>query len=347
VVAFVVLAVVGAVLGAAGSAVVRRLPNPVGKYRLLYGGVLVPFALTAWILLTALELGPAVVGPALGTRGPLPTAAATLVETLAAGVVAVVAYAPTVRGVRAVRGIDLTTGRAVAQMLRYVVGVSVLVTVVLTAVAAGDSTLVSVAAGAVLVSAVYAAAPWYIPLVRSTYRPDGETADRLARLRDEAGLDVRDTRLLDTGDAETASVVVRGPPGYRRLFVGDAFLDAFDDETATALLAVQAGRVRGRALARLFGTLLAVVTLLLLALDGPLLALLAAALVTLVAGLWFTRRGMVTADDYAADRVGAEPLAVALERYADFHNLEPGRRRVPNPLSKTPPLGDRIDRLRE
>jgi len=346
-VAFVGLAVFGAGFGAVGSAVVRRLPNPVSKYRILYAVGLVPLAVTAYVLLSALELGPAVAGPALGTRGLPPTAAATLVETLAAGGVAVVAYAPTIRGVRTVRDIDLTTGRATVQMLRYVVVVATLTTVFLTAFEAGDSVLVSVVALAVFVGTAYAAAPWYIPLVRSTRRPDGDVADRLDRLRDEAGLDVRDTRVLETGDAETASAVVRGPPGYRRLFVTDAFLGGFDDDTATALLAVQAGRGRARVLLRLVGTLVAVVTVLLLALDGPLLVLSAAALAALPVGLWLTRRGMAAADDYAAGRVGTETLAVALERYADFHNLEPSRRRLPNPLSKTPPLGDRIDRLRD
>jgi STE24 endopeptidase len=344
-VAFVGLAVAGAVLGAVGSAVVRRLPNPVGKYRLFYGIALVPLAAVTYVLLSALELGPAIVGPVLG-RGLLSTAVSTLVEMIGAGVVATVAYAPTVRGVRAVRDIDITTSRAIGQMLRYVVGMAALATLWLTAFEAGDSVLVWVVGLAVFVGVVYVAAPWYIPLVRSTRHPDGETADRLNRLHTEAGLGVRDTRILETGDAETAGVVVRGPPGYRRLFVTDTFLDAFDDETATALFAVQAGRVHAWALPRLVGTLIAVVSLLLLALGGPLVPLSAAALATLLVGLWFTRRGMVAADDYAAGRVGRETLAVALERYADFHALEPTRRRVPNPLSKTPALGDRIDRLR-
>ena len=341
------LAVVGVGVGAVGSAVVRRLPNPVSKYRVFYGVALVPLAIVAYVLLSALELGPAVVGPALGTRSLLAMAAATFVETLAAGVIAVAAYAPTIRGLRAVRDIDLATGRAVWQMLRYVLGVAPLAAVFLTAFEVGNSVLVSTVSLVVFVGSVYVAAPWYIPLVRSTRRPDGETPDRLDRLRREAGFDVRDTRILETGDAETASVTVRGPPGYRRLFVSDAFLDAFDDDTATALLAVQAGRVRVRVLPRLVGTLAVVVALLLLAFDGPLFALLAAAVATLLVGLWATRRGMASADDYAADRVGHETLAVALERYADFHDLEPGRRRIPNPLSKTLPSGDRIDRLRE
>ncbi|MDS0279482.1 peptidase [Halomicroarcula sp. S1AR25-4] len=344
----VVLAVAGAALGAMGSAVVRRLSNPVGKYPLFYGIVLLPFAVVSYVVLGALGLGPAVVAPLFGTQsGPLVTAAAAFVETVAAGVVAVAAYAPTVRGVRTVRDIDLTTRRAVAQMLRYVVGVSVLLTVFFTAFRHGDSVLVLVAGLAAFVVVLYFGAPWYVPLLRSTRRPDDETGDRLERLRSRAGLDVRDTRILETGDAETANAIVRGPPGYRRLFVSDAFRDAFDDDTATALLAVQAGRVDANVLTRLLGTVVAMAVLLLLSLDGPMLPLLAGAVGTLLCGLWFTRRGVDAADEYAAERVGNETLAVALERYASFHSLEPSRRRIPNPLSKSPTLGDRIDRLRE
>ncbi|MFB6256121.1 MAG: hypothetical protein ABEH58_05230 [Haloplanus sp.] len=40
-------------------------------------------------------------------------------------------------------------------------------------------------------------------------------------------------------------------------------------------------------------------------------------------------------------------MADAFERYAEVHTLEPTPRRVPNPLSATVALGDRIDRLRE
>jgi STE24 endopeptidase len=53
------------------------------------------------------------------------------------------------------------------------------------------------------------------------------------------------------------------------------------------------------------------------------------------------------ADDRAADRMGADAVADALDRYASVHGMEPARRRVPNPLSVTVALGDRIDRLRE
>jgi STE24 endopeptidase len=74
--------------------------------------------------------------------------------------------------------------------------------------------------------------------------------------------------------------------------------------------------------------------------------LLGTAFDALLVGFWHTRRGVRVVDDWAADRVGVDTLADALDRYAEVHALEPARRRVPTPLSTTVALGDRIDRLR-
>jgi STE24 endopeptidase len=65
-----------------------------------------------------------------------------------------------------------------------------------------------------------------------------------------------------------------------------------------------------------------------------------------VLSLWATRRGVRAADDYAAERVGRDAVADALERYADVHDMEPSRQRLSNPFARSPPLGNRIDRLR-
>jgi STE24 endopeptidase len=154
-----------------------------------------------------------------------------------------------------------------------------------------------------------------------------ETAKRLASLRSRAELDVRYVLVLETDDAETANAHVRGPPGYRRLFVTRTFLDALDDDTVAALLAVQSGRVATHALEHRVG-----------------LVVVAAGVVV---GFWLTRRGVRAAEDYAAARVGSAAVADPFERYAEVHAIEPSRQRVPNPLSATVPLGDRIDRLRE
>ena len=339
------LAVVGIALGALTSAVVQRLSNPVARYRQLYLGVLLPFALLSYAVFRLTGLGYAVVG---GGTGTVATLLATFAELLAAGVVGLTAYAPTVRGVRSVRDIDLSTGRALVRMGRYVLGLSVFATVITAPLETGLSPVVLLAVVAALVVAVQVAAPWIIPLVRSTRTPEESTETTLTRLRERAGLTVRDVRILDTDREGTVDVTVRGAPGYRRLFVTSTFLDALDDETATALLAVQAGRQNARVLARVVaGLVLALVPLFVALADiGPLWPLVGVSLGLVVLSLWATRRGVRAADDYAADRVGPDAVADALERYAAVHEMEPSRRRFANPFSKSPPLGNRIDRLR-
>lgn len=349
-VGLVVFVVLGAVVGAVGSAVVRRLSNPVGKYRLLYAVVLLPVTLAAYGLLALLGLGPAVVAAFGLDAGLFVGFLSDLVGLLAAGLVWLAAYAPTVRGVRAVRGIDLSTGHSLVRMARYVVGLSAVVAVVLAPLRAGsaDSPLALAAVLVVLVLATQVASPWIVSLLRTTEKPTGRTAERIDDLRERAGLAVRDVRVLDTDDEETATLYVCGPPGYRRLFVTNTFLDRFDDETAVALLAVQAGRVRSRVLAVRVGTVVVAAFPLVAAVSGaaPRWPALAVALGTVGVGIWLSRRAVRAADEYAADRVGSEAVADALARYAEVHAMEPSRRRIPNPLSVNVALGDRIDRLR-
>ncbi|SHH08376.1 STE24 endopeptidase [Halobaculum gomorrense] len=350
--------VLALVVGAGGSAVARRLSNPVRKYRLLYVGAVLPLGVLAYGLLSILDLGAAVravlVGASTGIR-PVDVFLAEFLTMGAAGTVALAAYAPTIPGVRAARGIDLGTGRAVARMARWLLGVSAVFALAFTPFRVGvdaGASAVAVAVGLVaLVVVMLAASPWVVGALRSTRAPTGDDAARVDRLRDRAGLGadlVGDVRVLDTDDEGTANAYVRGVGPTRRLFVTSTFLDAFDDETGAALLAVQAGRVRSRALARRIGAVVAAAVSLLAAFGpgaatGPLVAVAGGAL---VGGLWYARRGVLAADDLAAERVGADAVADAFERYAEAHAMEPSRRRVPNPLSATVALGDRIDRLR-
>ncbi|MFB9826224.1 M48 family metallopeptidase [Halobaculum roseum] len=360
VVFWVLLCLLGAVVGAVGSALARRLSNPVGKYRLLYVGAVLPLGVLAYGLLSILDLGAAVRAALVGGSTGTVAVDVFLSEFLtmsAAGTVALVAYAPTVRGVRAVRDIDLSTGRAVALMARWLLGASGVFALAFTPfrleLGAGTST-VAVAVGLVaLVVGVLAASPWFVGALRSTREPAGDDAARIDRLRERAGVGsglVDEVRVLDTDDEETANAFVRGIGPTRRLFVTSTFLDALDDETAAALLAVQAGRVRSRALSRRMGAVIGAAVPLLTAFSGsggPNGSLVAVAGVALVGGLWYARRGILAADDRAAESVGADAVADALERYAEVHAMEPSRRRVPNPLSANVALGDRIDRLRE
>ncbi|KAA9400091.1 peptidase [Haloarcula sp. CBA1130] len=343
---FGTFAVVGAGIGAVGSAVAQRLSNPVARYRQLFLGIVLPFTLLSYVIFLVVGLGHLIAG---GQTGVVSAVLATFAELLAAGIVGLAAYAPTVPGIRSVRDIELSTGQAVVRMGRYVLGITALVTVVVVPLETGLSPPALLALVAVFAVTVQAVSPWVIPLIRSVDRPDEATAETLARLQERAGLTVRDVRVFDTEQERTANVTVRGVPGYRRLFVTSTFLDVFDDETATALLAVQAGRQNARVLTRVMGGLLIAVVPLFVALAdiGPLWPLVGASLGLFTVGLWVTRRGVRAADDYAAERVGPDAVADALERYADVHDMEPSRRRFANPFSKSPPLGNRIDRLRE
>jgi STE24 endopeptidase len=349
--ALVGFTLVGGLFGAVGNAVVRRLRNPVGKYRLLYAAVLFPYTLLAYAVFALTGFGAAVL-TALPAAPDLVTGVlADFVTFLAAGCVWIVSYLPTIRGIREVRDVDLATGTSIRKMIRSVVGISALVSVVLVPLQVGsiESSPLALAVGlAVLLLGMLYAAPWLIVVLRSASKPTGDTADRVAKLRDRAGLGVRDVRILDTENEETADSLVRGPPNYRRLFVTSTFLDAFDDEAATALLAVEAGKLRTHVFEVRVGTVLVAGVSLIASVVGigPRWPLLGLALGSVLVGFWLARRRIRAADEYAAERVGSTTVADALAEYADVHTLDPTRRGVPNPLSVNVALGDRIDRLR-
>lgn len=341
---------VGGLIGALGSAIVQRLSNPVGKYRLLYAGVLLPVTLIAYGLLTLVGFGPTLVSRLPIPSGVLETVLVDVVEFLGTGLVWLVAYAPTVRGVRTVRDIELSTGDALVRMTRYVIALIVVVTVAIIPLrlTSSSSPVVIGTMFAILVIVLVIGSAWLIPLLRTTRQPTDDTAVRIETLCERADLDVRDVVLLDTDAAETANALVRGPPNYRRLFVTSTFLDRFEDTTASALLAIRSGRLRSHVLTIRQGTaiggglfLLAVVTGM-----GPRWALLGFAIGLVLVGCWASRRGIRMGDDYAAEQLDTATVADALERYAEVHALEPTRRRIPNPLSVNVALGDRIDRLR-
>jgi len=347
--AFVGLALIGGLIGSVGTVVVRRLRNPVGKYRLLYGAVLFPYAVLSYGVLALTGSG-----AALLTALPIPElldgVLSQFVTFLAAGCIWLISYLPTVRGVRDVRDLDLTTSTAISKMTRYIVILCLVLTIVISPiqlVSLESSPLIFGIGFVVLIVGLLYASPWLIPVLRSTSTPTGERADRITQLCSRAGLSVRDTRVLDTESEETASTIVRGPPNYRRLFVTSTFLEVFDDETATAILAIEAGRLRTHVFEiRLAAVLVGGITLLASVIGGgPRWPLLGVSLGSILLGFGLARRRICAADDYAVEQVGQTTVTDALNEYADVHALEPPRRRIPNPLSITVPLGDRIDRI--
>lgn len=344
------LALFAGLVGALGSAAVGRLSNPVRKYRLLYLLVLGPITLGAYWFVVRAGFGATVSGWFGLESGLVAELIGNVAEFLAAGVVWLTAYAPTILGVREARDSNLPVSRALKTTGRYVVSISVVLALVITPVTATSIASPPVLMmGVVAIGAVFLyGSPWLLPLVRTTRQPSDEVRARIDDLREWAALDVRDVRMLEDG-METAEVSVRGPPGYRRLFVTTTFVERFDDETAAALLAVAAAHLsRARAEIRV-GTVVAAGALLIASVTGigPQWPTLVGAVLVVLAGFWLSRRAVRAADDDAAARVGPDTLATALERYAAVHGMEPSRRGVPNPVSTNVALGDRIDRLRE
>lgn len=349
--ALVALVLVGGLVGAVGSAVVRRLSNPVGKYRLLYGAVLFPFTLLSYGILAFLGFGAAIVALLPAMPPFLSRLLANFSSFLATGVVWLAVYAPTIRGVRDVRDVELPLSAALWKMSRYVIGLSATLAVViapLQVIPSGASPLVLVVGLAAIAVIFLYASPWLIPLLRSTQEPTDDVANRITTLCSRAGLDVRDVRILDTDDEQTANSLVRGPPNYRRLFLTSTFLDVFDDETVAALLAIEAGRLETHVFEIRVSTVVVAGIALIASLTGvgPRWPLLGLSIGVVLTGFWLSRRHIRAADEYAAGQVDTAALSDALTRYADFHAIEPTRRRVPNPLSANVSLGDRIDHLR-
>ena len=134
---FLVLALSAGLIGAVGGAVVRRFEEPAVKYRLLYALVLVPATLGAYAFLTLAGLGPTAAAW-FGLGGVVADAFANFVEFLAAGLVWLTAYAPTIPGRRDAGDIDRPAGRVLRQTARYVlVGSAVLAVAVTPFVGAG------------------------------------------------------------------------------------------------------------------------------------------------------------------------------------------------------------------
>ncbi len=230
-------------------------------------------------------------------------------------------------------------------MGRYILGITVLVTVVVAPLEAGLSSVALLALLAAFGIGVQVIAPWFIPLVRSVDTPDDQTTETLNRLRERAGLTVRDVRVLDTEQEGTANVIASSP-GLRRLFVtnyvprrvavrgtGPARSSSGRRRPACVLDSSVACSSRWSRCSRRW-------------LTSARVAPCRRESRTARRHPWVTRRGVRAADDYAAEGVGPDTVADALERYADVHDMEPPRRRLANPFSKSPPLGNRIDRLR-
>lgn len=127
-----VLALSAGLIGAIGGAVLRRFEEPAGKFRLLYVFVLLPATLGAYAFLTLAGLGPAAAAWFALESGFIADAFANFVEFLAAGLVWLTAYAPTIPNMRDARDIDRPALRVLRRMARYVLVASAILAVVVT-----------------------------------------------------------------------------------------------------------------------------------------------------------------------------------------------------------------------
>ncbi|SDR10785.1 peptidase [Natronobacterium texcoconense] len=197
--------------------------------------------------------------------------------------------------------------------------------------------------------AAWAGSPLFSGLSSRTRRPTDDERARIDPLLERVDLSIRDVRIVEADD-QYLRVEVAGAPGGRFLFVPEAALETFDDETLTALLASR------REQATHFEQLLSVapyvgsliVVLLVLGSDSvSLVPGLVAALVVAAVGLLGTRKLRYYTDARAGAAVGAETLADAFERAAKAAGVDLEDAPGWNLFSKTPPLAERIERLRE
>lgn len=129
---FLLLALFAGLIGAIGGAVVRRFEEPAGKYRVLYVAVLLPAVLGAYAFLTLGELGPAAAAWFGLESGVVADGFANFVEFLAAGLVWLTAYAPTLPGRRDADDVDRPVARVLRRMARYVLVGSTALAIVVT-----------------------------------------------------------------------------------------------------------------------------------------------------------------------------------------------------------------------
>jgi len=188
-------------------------------------------------------------------------------------------------------------------------------------------------------------APLVALSLRSTRPPTAAERDRLGELAADYAPDR--VHVIED-DPDRVEVSIRGPPGRRSLLVSTAVLDDLEASTAAALLAAE--RARGRylyieyravAAASVIGIATGMFGGLVSFSDG--LFLLATAALWL---FWMGRRLQFAADRAAARQVGGETLAAAFETAAARRGAEPQAATWRTWFEVQPPLGQRIDRLR-
>lgn len=260
--------------------------------------------------------------------------------------------------IKTLRDVEMTWGRATVVLGRFVAvivgifGALLLgVTTVVAALPSGIGLIVGIVG---MVVALIASDPYTVRLSQATRAPTSSETDRLERLLADLETDVVGIRVLKDEDANQHRALLRGFPGRRHLLVSDRLLESAADDRLRAILAVRAGQARMfRLEAHLFlGVGAAVATV------SPLLGVVpvsgwtawgVSSLAALVgAGVLWTGRTLVfRGDEFAAERVGEDRVADAIEWITDRHDIPLSWSRRQMILRMMPSPKQRLQRLSE
>ncbi|MCU4971922.1 M48 family metalloprotease [Halobacteria archaeon AArc-m2/3/4] len=228
---------------------------------------------------------------------------------------------------------------------------------------AGSSTPVLIAALAVVIFAVFALAPYLTLLFSERVSLAGDRRERVEGLCADLGYTPRALYLLEGESTKAANALVAGTlPGLRYVFLTDYLLEECSDAELRAILAHEFGHVAGRHLwqrailtVAVFGAGIAAYGPLgVAALEAqfgfvgfflPFIALFLLYYVVFLGGLalWQERR----ADAYAARTAGVGATVAGLETLADANDTREDVGTVYSLLTHHPPIGDRIDAVRD
>lgn len=339
------------------GAIVKRLSDPMGRFRLLVIGGFSLIGLVSYGLLGAIETGIILIdalSPAL-TNSFVGSFAAKLLTCLLASSVVLVADLSVLPAIRDVRELEQTAREEALKFSRVLILLSVFVAAALTlidpALSGEISPLFVLPIVVLFVSSLYLVAPVLGVKLGIGREPTHNEADRIASFCRVASLDTQAVRVIDGTSTEIVKTAVYRSFRGRYLHVTDYLLDSLDDDAAGALVAAATGQSNVHYREYLILSLLGVVAGLTVAIAiGSWLAIIVAfgSLAVLIpVFLWGGRRLQFRADAYAAERVGAETVADTFEQVAEIHGFEPKSGRFSRFFKLRPPVGRRIDRLRK
>lgn len=190
--------------------------------------------------------------------------------------------------------------------------------------------------------------PMLAQLRLRTWREPTLTDDELLESRrPPMSIDARLVIVETVGDA-SVEVAIRGPPGYRVLFLSDFVIEELEPPVTKALLAGEIARARlyyreYQVLAATVAIALGLAALLgVIPFELGFGGLLVVSALLLAIGRWLQFR----ADSNAASVVGAATLADAYETIAELRDVDLSSGGWRSYLEVQPPLGDRVARLR-